>query len=465
MFRIFGHNVPAAAATLGIVEAVVITLALYAITLIDANVALAGVPVGFALLLGLAILVIMYSSGLYHLDALMDLRSTFRRGAPAVVVTLFLAWVLASQMSPPQLARLRSHWPLVLLSASIWLACILVTRAIFARISRSGVLRRRVLILGQGARALRLHDLSRERFGAYFLPVGQVTLRQNTVEGTDGELQLRESLEAEDLLGIARKLNVSEIVIAAEDRRGLPVQQLVECKLAGVGVIDYIDFYERESGRIDLSALKPSWFIFSTGFRMGRRVELIKRAFDIALCLLTLVVVLPLMAFTAIAIACEDGRPILYRQTRVGFRGRNFVLFKFRSMRVDAESDGSPLWAAKRDPRTTRVGWLIRKLRIDELPQLYNVLRGDMSFVGPRPERPYFVTQLAEAIPYYSERHAVKPGVTGWAQVNYHYGASLEDAQNKLSYDLFYLKNRSLFLDLIILVRTIRVVLWPDGAR
>jgi lipopolysaccharide/colanic/teichoic acid biosynthesis glycosyltransferase len=171
------------------------------------------------------------------------------------------------------------------------------------------------------------------------------------------------------------------------------------------------------------------------------------------------------MAVTALTIACDSEGPILYRQERVGLRGRNFVLLKFRSMRVDAESNGAPRWAVKNDPRVTRVGWLIRKLRIDELPQLYNVLSGDMSFVGPRPERPYFVGELARTIPYYAERHSVKPGVTGWAQVNYHYGASFEDARQKLSYDLFYLKNRSIFLDLIILFRTVRVIFWPDSAH
>jgi lipopolysaccharide/colanic/teichoic acid biosynthesis glycosyltransferase len=161
----------------------------------------------------------------------------------------------------------------------------------------------------------------------------------------------------------------------------------------------------------------------------------------------------------------EGKGPVLYRQERVGLRGQVFTLLKFRSMTQDAEVNGSPVWAAQRDPRITRVGWFIRKTRIDELPQLYNVLRGYMSFVGPRPERPYFVNRLAQSIPYYQERHAVKPGITGWAQVNYPYGASLEDARNKLSYDLYYLKNRGLFLDLIILIRTVRVVLWPDGAR
>jgi sugar transferase (PEP-CTERM system associated) len=345
------------------------------------------------------------------------------------------------------------------------LFCILITRTIFSRVSRTGILRRRVLILGQGPRAAQLRELAKERFGAYFLPVAQVGLQDKLQVTTVGAVQLKERVESLDLLGMARSVNASEIVIATEDRRGLPVHQLLQCKLSGIRVTDYVDFYERESGRVDLTALRPSWFIFSDGFRMGIMVETVKRGFDIALALFTLVLVLPILGLTVLAIKCEDRGSILYRQERVGLRGRVFTLLKFRSMSEDAEPEGAPVWAAKRDPRVTRIGWLIRKIRIDELPQLYNVLRGDMSFVGPRPERPYFVHRLAQSIPYYHERHSVKPGITGWAQVNYPYGASLEDARNKLSYDLYYLKNRGLFLDLIILIRTVRVVLWPDGAR
>jgi sugar transferase (PEP-CTERM system associated) len=290
-------------------------------------------------------------------------------------------------------------------------------------------------------------------------------LQEKSPVTTVGAIQLKERVDSLDLLATAREVNASEIVIASEDRRGLPVHQLLQCKLSGVRVTDYVDFYERESGRVDLAALRPSWFIFSDGFRTGPVVEGLKRTFDIMLALLTLVLVFPIMALTAVAIRLEGKGPILYRQDRVGLRGEVFILLKFRSMSQDAEVNGSPVWAAKRDPRITRVGWFIRKTRIDELPQLYNVLRGHMSFVGPRPERPYFVNRLAQSIPYYQERHAVKPGITGWAQVNYPYGASLEDARSKLSYDLYYLKNRGLFLDLIILIRTVRVVLWPDGAR
>ena len=468
MLRIFGHIVPAATVALGVAEAFLIAAALYfGIVMLNADsvVQMAGGQTVFPLVLSLAIIVMMHSSGLYHVDALVDTRQAFLRGALILLLVAIIAVVTTTEIGTVRLVRAPSRWRWVLLLPSLWLLCVLVTRTIFSRVSRTGVLRRRVLILGQGPRASQLRDLAKERFGAYFLPVGQVGLHEKTPVTAIGSVQLKERVDSLDLLATAREVNASEIVIASEDRRGLPVHQLLQCKLSGVRVTDYVDFYERESGRVDLAALRPSWFIFSDGFRTGALVEGIKRTFDIAVALFTLVLVLPIMVLAAIAIRLEGKGPTLYRQERVGLRGEVFTLFKFRSMAQDAEVAGSPVWAAQRDPRITRVGWFIRKTRIDELPQLYNVLRGHMSFVGPRPERPYFVNRLAQSIPYYQERHAVKPGITGWAQVNYPYGASLEDARNKLSYDLYYLKNRGLFLDFIILIRTVRVVLWPEGAR
>ena len=468
MLRIFGHFVPAATLALGVAEAFFIAAALYfgiAILTSDAATIIAGGSTAVALALAAAIVVLMHSSGLYNVDALVDTRQTLLRGALILTFILVIAVATTSQFGDYRLVHVSYRWRWIILLPSLWLSCVLVTRTIFSRVSRTGVLRRRVLILGQGARAAQLRELAKERFGAYFLPVAQVGLQDKAQVATIGAVQVKERVDAADLLSLAREVNASEIVIATDDRRGLPVHQLLQCKLSGISVTDYVDFYERESGRVDLSALRPSWFIFSDGFRMGMVVETVKRTFDIALALFTLILVLPLLALTVIAIKCEGRGSILYRQERVGLRGRVFVLLKFRSMAEDAERDGAPVWAAKRDPRITRVGWIIRKMRIDELPQLYNVLCGDMSFVGPRPERPYFVNRLAQNIPYYNERHSVKPGITGWAQVNYPYGASLDDARNKLAYDLYYLKNRGLFLDLIILIRTVRVVLWPDGAR
>jgi sugar transferase (PEP-CTERM system associated) len=262
------------------------------------------------------------------------------------------------------------------------------------------------------------------------------------------------------------RARIDEIVVAVEDRRGcLPMHFLIDCRLSGTAITDYATFFERETGSIDLKALQPSWFIFSDGFPGGRMQQLMKRALDLTMSVLLLVFFAPLMLLGAAAVKLESEGPVFYRQMRVGHRGMPFSLLKFRSMRADAERDGVPKWADENDPRITRVGALIRRCRIDELPQILNVLKGDMSFVGPRPERPYFVEQLAEKIPYYKERHWVKPGITGWAQLNYDYGASIDDARKKLQYDLYYIKHYSVFLDLIIILQTIRVIFWPKGVR
>jgi exopolysaccharide biosynthesis polyprenyl glycosylphosphotransferase len=235
--------------------------------------------------------------------------------------------------------------------------------------------------------------------------------------------------------------------------------------MRGIGVHRYADFYERETGSIDLEALDSTDVALSGGLRGSRLRDGLKRTMDIGVSLIVLVLFLPVLIFTALAIRLESPGPVILQQERVGFRGRAFVVLKFRSMRVDSEGDGVPRWAAANDSRITRVGAIIRKFRIDELPQLINVLRGEMSFVGPRPERPYFVEQLAEQIPFYGERHQVKPGITGWAQLNYQYGASIDDARRKLQFDLYYLFHYSLLLDIVIILQTVRVILWPQGVR
>src|SRR3954447_844372 len=257
----------------------------------------------------------------------------------------------------------------------------------------------------------------------------------------------------------------AEIVVAPNESAPLPVAELLRCRAAGIRVSSYMDFIERQTKTVDPDALQPSWLIFSDGFRDSALAKLSKRCFDIVFSLALLLFTLPLMLLTAAVIVLDSKGPIFYKQERVGLNGRPFLVIKFRSMRTDAEKDGAPQWAAPRDARVTRVGALIRKLRIDELPQLLNVLRGEMSLVGPRPERPCFVEEFTRQIPFYAERHCVKPGITGWAQVNYPYGASLEDARNKLAYDLYYVKNRGLFLDLIVVFQTVRVILFADGAR
>jgi len=265
----------------------------------------------------------------------------------------------------------------------------------------------------------------------------------------------------------AHALKVDEIIVAVRERRGgaLPLRELLDCKLSGVKVLDLASYFERALGQIRIDSLRVSWLIFGDGFRQSWRRSSVKRLFDIIAAAVLLLLAAPVMLLTMLLIVLEDGFSVFYRQERVGLDGRLFNVIKFRSMRKDAESDGQPRWATANDDRVTRVGRFIRKVRIDELPQLYSVLTGDMSLVGPRPERPYFVDQLTRDIPFYAVRHSVKPGVTGWAQVSYHYGSTVDDSIQKLQYDLFYVKNHSLFLDIVILFQTVGVVLTGKGAQ
>jgi len=272
----------------------------------------------------------------------------------------------------------------------------------------------------------------------------------------------------QDLYEWVVKNPIDEIVVAMDDRRrGFPMHEFLECRLAGIEILELPTFLERETGKVRLDVLNPSWIIFGEGFRASLLQRMVERTVDVVVSLALLILASPAILLTALAIKFEDGldAPILYRQRRVGQHGVVFDVLKFRSMRVDAEHPGQAIWATQDDPRVTRVGGFMRKSRIDELPQLVNVLRGDMSFVGPRPERPEFVQKLEHTIPYYRERHSVKPGITGWAQLCYPYGSSEKDALEKLQYDLYYVKNRSLLFDLAILVQTVEVVLWGKGAR
>jgi sugar transferase (PEP-CTERM system associated) len=259
---------------------------------------------------------------------------------------------------------------------------------------------------------------------------------------------------------------VSEIVVAVQERRGMmPIAELMDCKLSGIPIYDFMTFMERETGRCDLNALRPSWFIFAEGFTGGTIQQGVKRCLDVILSIVLLIVTLPVVGATALAIRVESPGPVFYKQKRVGLNGSIFEIIKFRSMAVDAEANGSAVWAARNDPRITDIGRIIRKFRIDELPQIINVMKGEMSFVGPRPERPEFVAQLSKELGYYSERHRVKPGITGWAQLQYIYSDSIEGGMTKLQYDLYYVRHYSLLLDLFIVIQTVRVVLWPTGAR
>lgn len=272
----------------------------------------------------------------------------------------------------------------------------------------------------------------------------------------------------DDLSAIVASRGVTRIVVALEDRRGrLPIDDLLQCRVSGVQIDDAPSFYEQLTGKILLSDLRPSWLVFSPGFSRPRRLmRASKRVFEFVSASVLLVLTAPLLALVALAIRLDSRGPVLYRQPRVGERGRVFNLYKLRTMRVDAEAATGPVWAtAQRDARVTRLGRLLRKLRLDELPQLVNVVRGEMSFVGPRPERPHFVEQLRKVIPYYDQRHSTRPGITGWAQVKFGYGSTIEDSERKLQFDLYYIKNMSLLLDLAIVVDTFKVMVVGRGAR
>jgi sugar transferase (PEP-CTERM system associated) len=269
------------------------------------------------------------------------------------------------------------------------------------------------------------------------------------------------------LTDTARRLNVDEIIVALTERRAgsMPLRELLDCKLSGIRVFDLSTYFERMLGQIRIDFVNAGWLVFGDGFNQGLTRTLVKRVFDVLCSSALIVLSAPVMLVTAVAIMLESKGRVFYRQERVGANGRNFLVTKFRSMRADAEPDGKPRWASANDDRITRVGQVIRRTRIDELPQLFNVLAGDMSLVGPRPERPFFVEQLTNEIPYYAVRHSLKPGVTGWAQVRYQYGSTVEDSQEKLQYDLYYVKNHSLLLDIVVLFETVGVVLTGKGAR
>ena len=340
--------------------------------------------------------------------------------------------------------------------------CFLI-RMLFERIVDEDLFKRRVVVYGAGARSRSLLELRRRSDQRGFKIIGYITAEGDQVIAPADRLVERPG----DLYQWALQNDIDEIVVAMDDRRrAFPMHELLECRLAGIEILELPSFLERETGKVRLDVLNPSWIIFGEGFRASPTLQLLERGFDLVASTALLLLTLPLMLLAMLGIKLEEGlkAPLFYRQKRVGHRGEVFDVLKFRSMRVDAEKFGAQ-YATRDDPRVTKIGGLMRKTRIDELPQLLNVFRGEMSFVGPRPERPEFVDELEQKIPYYRERHTVKPGITGWAQLCYPYGSSEKDTIEKLQYDLYYVKNRSLLFDLAILVQTVEVVLWGKGAR
>jgi len=344
------------------------------------------------------------------------------------------------------------------------LILLFLVRFVFVRTVDENVFRHRTLIYGAGKRAGVISELRRRADRRGFHVVGRIA--------APGDRIVEDTVQIEPpntpITEIATAENADEIVIAMDDRRGnLPVRDLLDARLQGIDVIDLLEFLERETGKIRVDLVNPGWLIFTPGFRTSRFRRTLKRIMDVVASVILILLFWPLMILIAVAIKLEDGltAPVIYRQCRVGQGEENFDVLKFRSMTVDAEAEGEAVWAEANDSRITRIGAFLRKYRLDELPQLFNVLRGQMSLVGPRPERPEFVKDLRETIPYYSERHIVKPGITGWAQLRYTYGATEEDAMEKLQYELYYIKNHSLLLDVMIILQTVEIVLWGKGAR
>ena len=462
MIRLFKHYVPYAVLLMGLADFLVLLVAAEAGWLlrnwqIGTSVTLDGgrLPrlVAFAGVIQLA----MIGCGAYAQEAI----HSFRVAGARLVISVLLGMILLALVffMVPALSFWRSNLLYASLFAWIGLAAV---RLLPGRARGGALLKRRVLVLGAGSRAARIEALGR-RNGTSFIVAGYVATN-------DGPVAVEAPVVRLDLARLADHVlatGASEVVLALEERRNaLPLGDLLRVKTTGVHVTDLSTFLERETGRVDLDTLNPSWLIFSDGFSSGRRLSGIsKRLFDLVVSLAILILTGPLILLVALFIKLESKGPAFFRQRRVGRYGETFEIPKLRSMRQDAEVNGIAVWAAEDDPRVTRIGKVIRKLRIDELPQAWSVLKGEMSFVGPRPERPQFVADLEARLPYYAERHVVKPGITGWAQINLPYGASVEDARQKLEYDLYYAKNYTPFLDVLILLLTVRVILSPEGAR
>lgn len=461
MIRLFKHYIPNAVMLLGLFDLGLLFLAGELAWLLRASqigiepgaIADRALPlVGFALVVWIA----MIAVGLYGAEATRSMRYAGARLLVAVSLGI-IALSVIDFIVPGA-----TFWRSTLIYAMV-LAIILavLNRLVIGGFLGTSAFRRRVMVLGAGSRAQRLKKLA-DRPDSGFVIVSFIGM-------SDSETGVLEAIPRgaiHDLGRFVENLGASEVVLALEERRNsVPMKDLLRIKTMGVHVNDFSSFMERETGRVDLDSVNPSWLIFSDGFSSGRMISsAAKRVFDIIASSILLALTLPIIILFAILIKLDSRGSAFFRQTRVGLYGQDFPVIKLRSMRTDAEKDGAK-WAQQDDPRITRVGKFIRKVRIDELPQTWSVLKGHMSFVGPRPEVPKFVADLEEQLPFYAERHMVKPGITGWAQINYPYGASIEDSRHKLEYDLYYAKNYTPFLDLLILLQTLRVVLWPEGAR
>lgn len=465
MIRLFKHYVSSALLTLMVTEALLLFISIYlgrtlrAILGNQGSWPLLAETIPGSVAFSLVMIAIMMAMGLYERnlwdgrgDMLLRVAVSFLFGLFAMTLVYYLI---------PELHLDRGEFTLAF---GVGFLGVLLLRSLFLGASDKKLLKRRVMVLGVGENASRLEELSEDE-AMGFTVLGYIQVHEDENSRVPNERMLQVTSNLRDL---ADELHIDEIVVAMDDRRkGFPINEMLECKVEGIRITNFLSFFERETGKIQLDALRPSNLIFGENFQGALLKRIVKRLSDIGASLLLLALTWPIMLLAALAIWIESGfrGPILYRQIRVGLNGRLFNLIKFRSMRVDAERDGIARWAQAGDSRITRVGAVLRATRIDELPQLFNVLGGSMSFVGPRPERPQFVAELSRKIPFYSMRHLVNPGITGWAQICYPYGASDQDAREKLQYDLYYIMNYSFFFDTLILLQTVHTILWSKGAR
>lgn len=461
MIRIFGHYIPVSLIVLGIIETLLLLTTLYL-----------GIWVRFYDLLGVdwasllpraaahaaSVQICMIAMGLYQRDLRVSrLNILLRLGlslAGSLLIMIGVFYLL------PDLLIGRGVYALTLMFSA---GLLLLSRIIFYKFIDDDRLKRRVLVLGTGKTAQRVADLRRRSDWQGSILTGFIHVHDD-----DDLIEADKVIGSDsDLLRIVQEQHIDEIIVTIRyTRRDFPIDALLACKMEGVAVTDAMLFFERQTGKIKIDVSHPEHMLYLDGFCDSLLKLSIKRSFDVFASLFVLLLTLPLILITMLASLLESGfrHPIFYFQERVGKDGKTFYVYKFRSMRPDAEKNGAQ-WAQANDNRVTALGKFIRKTRIDELPQIFNVLAGDMSFVGPRPERPQFVEELKGQIPYFAMRQRVKPGITGWAQISYPYGASIEDSKNKLEYDLYYIKNYSLFLDLTILLQTAQVVLFGTGAR
>lgn len=460
MIRIFNHYLPRRT-LMGVgFDLVVLLLALAAVVLAQVESIRLVMPLAGTHVVSLAagVFVITAASGLYRQVGRSKSSEYFARAALALMLSLPLAWIVFGFLPAGAVNR-----EAIQLSAMLGISAVIVRRVYVSHADRQANAGSRVLVFGTGRAA----QLVSQTLGAADPLTRIVGFLQGPNE-REAEVAADRILRSEgSLYDTARRHGVDEIVVALAERRAgsMPMRELLDCKVRGIRVFDVATHFERTLGQIRIDFVNAGWLIFGDGFNQGFYRTAIKRVFDHVCALLLIVLAAPVMLATAIAIKLDSRGTVFYRQERVGRNNAVFKVIKFRSMSADAEKDGKPRWASTNDSRITRVGNVIRRMRIDELPQLFNVLAGDMSLVGPRPERPFFVDQLTQEIPYYALRHSVKPGVTGWAQVRYQYGSTVEDSQEKLQYDLYYVKNHTLFLDVVILLETVGVVLTGKGAR